>query len=108
MEELKTQAQFEHEIWQTNKPDLFIVYFTAPWCSACRRLDMNSIVIGRPNVRFYKCDSDVNQYTASFCGVRSLPTFVAFRNRKVVDQISNSSTSAIKEWLADLCVQNNL
>ena len=111
MEPLETQEQFEATIWRPEKPTntLYFVYFTANWCSACKRLNLEDIVrtnAHNPLVKYYKCDVDENDYTGPFCGVKSLPTFVAFHAGTVVDKLANSNTDVVISWLAD--VQNML
>ncbi len=99
---LQTQQQFEADIW--NSPNItqkYVVYFTADWCKACKRLNLAEIQIEakRANAIMYKCDIDVNDYTSGFCSVRTIPTFICFQGRKVLGQISNSETGLVKEWL---------
>lgn len=107
MEPLESQEQFESEIWRPDRPNpaLIVIYFTASWCSACKRLDLDTITGSAPKVKFYKCDVDENEYTSTYCGVRSLPTFIAIRHGKVIDKLSSSVTGAVKQWLADVAVQ---
>ncbi len=108
MQQLVSQEQFEGEIWRPERPNqnLVVVYFTANWCSACKRLDLDKIVAANSRIQWYKCDVDENDYTGPFCGVKSLPTFVAFHAGQVVDKLSNSSTDIVINWLND--VQNML
>lgn len=106
MEPLIDQQQFESVIWRPEKPisTLFVVYFTANWCGACKRLNLDQIraSVQNPKVKFYKCDVDENEYTGGFCGVKSLPTFVVFHKGKVMDQLSNSNTATVISWLGDV------
>lgn len=110
--ELKDQEQFESVIWRPEKPTnlLFFIYFTAKWCSACKRLNLDEILASQaanPMVYFYKCDMDENDYTGPYCGVRSMPTFVAIYKGKVLDKLSNSNTEAVKSWIRDVTVMAN-
>ena len=110
--ELKDQEQFESVIWRPEKPTnlLFFIYFTAKWCSACKRLNLDEILesqASNPMVYFYKCDMDENDYTGPYCGVRSMPTFVAIYKGKVLDKLSNSNTEAVKSWIRDVTVMAN-
>jgi thioredoxin-like negative regulator of GroEL len=104
MEILADQEQFESQIWRPERPNqnLVVVYFTAAWCGACKRLDLDKIVTSNPRIQWYKCDVDQNDYTGPFCGVKSLPTFVAFNAGTVVDKLSNSSTDNVIAWLSDV------
>jgi thioredoxin-like negative regulator of GroEL len=103
---LLNQEQFEKEIWNTepsNNNKTYIIYFTAPWCGACQRLDIPSIrsmiPASAPNTTWYKCDIDENDYTSSYCEIRQIPTFLCIRNKKVVSRITSSVNSKVYEWL---------
>ena len=99
---LQTQEQFETDIWNSaNTNQKYIVYFTADWCKACKRLNLSEIVAeGQKALAImYKCDIDYNDYTGSFCGVKTIPTFICFKGKKVMGQISNSETGLVKEWI---------
>jgi len=80
-------------------PPFAVVYFTAKWCGACKRLDLPKIVSGFPAVTFLKCDIDENDYTAGFCGIRSIPSFVAIKRGKFLETFGSSDTQAVGEWI---------
>lgn len=104
MTPLQSQEQFEGEIWTTeqNRDRLIFVYFTANWCGACKRLDLPSLIAAAPQALWYKCDVDENNYTPSFCDVKSLPTFLCFKNKRVISRISNSSNQDVTSWINTL------
>lgn len=113
MRYLMTQEEFEQLIGRqpvpegTVLPHFTVVYFTATWCGACRALDMDAIVQATPQVNWLKCDVDQNNYTPGFCGVRSIPTFLAIADGKVVGQLSNNNTQKVVAWVQTL-VEDNL
>ena len=100
---LQTQEQFEILIGRvTTKepvPSFCVVYFTAKWCGACKRLDLNKIISAAPNAFWLKCDIDENDYTAGFCGIRSIPTFLVIKDKSVVGTLGSSNTESVVEWL---------
>ena len=100
---LQTQEQFEILLGKVPTeeplPPLVLVYFTANWCKACKRLDLAQIQESLPNAVWMKCDIDLNDYTAGYCGIRSIPTFLAIQNKKVVSQLGDSRTEKVIEWL---------
>ncbi len=101
MTPLLSQQQFEEEIWNSpNTTQKYVVYFTADWCKACKRLNLPVIQAAAKQFSvIYRCDIDQNDYTGSYCGIKTIPTFICFRGRKVIGQISNSETGLVTEWL---------
>ncbi len=101
---LPNQELFER-LWNPEQPVLeghpIIIYFTAPWCGACKKLDMSFILEEFHDVSFYKCDIDENKYTPGFCGVRSIPNFVALTGpRKVEGPFQSSDTARVAAWIS--------
>ena len=74
-----------------------MIYFTANWCSACRRLDLPAIEAA-VGANWLKCDVDSNNYTAGYCGIRSIPTFLAIVDKKVVGSFGSSNTDDVIKW----------
>lgn len=83
-------------------PGSLIIYFTAKWCGACRRINMNEVEEATKHINMLKCDIDLNDYTAGFCGIRSIPTFLAIKDTKIIGQLTSADTSKILEWTAQL------
>lgn len=111
MKMLDSQNDFE-TMWLANaavdgmrKSDkTFLVYFTATWCGYCKRIDLEEVdkIAAAKGLTLWKCEHTTNDYTSGFCGVRSFPTFMAFRPKKVVDQLQSSSTEDICRWIESL------
>ena len=81
---------------------LVIVYFTANWCGACKRLDLPALMNVRPDAAWYKCDVDLNNYTPGYCGVRSIPSFQAVVKGQAVPLFGSSSNQDVARWLNSL------
>lgn len=100
---LQTQEMFEVLLGKVPTeapiPPFVIVYFTATWCKACKKLDLNEIQQIVPEATWYKCDIDRNDYTAGYCGIRSIPSFLVIQDKKVISQLSDSRTEKVVEWL---------
>lgn len=100
---LQTQEQFEQLLGrahsETPVPTFCIIYFTANWCGACKRLDLPLILKAAPGATWFKCDIDKNDYTAGYCGIRSIPTFLVIQNGKVMGTLGESRTEMVVEWL---------
>lgn len=103
---LQSQEQFENDIWTTAVPAsrTFIVYFTASWCSACKQLNLPALMTltsNNPNITWYKCDLDINDYTPAYCDVRKIPTFLCIRNKQIVSRITSSINQTVADWLQE-------
>lgn len=95
---LQTHEQFE-ELYSDPKKST-LIYFTADWCGACKRVDWEFLLEEFPDLPIYKCDVDVNKYTPGFCGVRSIPSFVMISGpRKVEGPAQMSDTAKIATWI---------
>jgi len=111
MRTFDTQLQFE-EYWKGQAEPVkpagvrasdrgFFMYFTATWCGPCRRLDIDAIeaatkAVGIP---IWKVEQTVNDYTAGYCDVRSLPTFLFVTPLKIVSKVSSSNTEEVLNWI---------
>jgi len=80
-------------------PPFVILYFTAKWCTACKRLNLQDIQDTVPTAKWLKCDIDKNDYTAGYCGIRSIPSFLVIKDKKVVSQLTDSRTEKVVDWL---------
>jgi thioredoxin-like negative regulator of GroEL len=105
MKPLISQIEFEQLIGLQEPdagvtiPDVTVVYFTASWCSACRRLDLDAIEKATPGVNWLKCDVDANNYTPGYCGVRSIPAFLMVKNKSISPVFQSSTTEKVIEWV---------
>jgi thioredoxin-like negative regulator of GroEL len=99
---LQTQAQFEELLKQgPNTKKNVVVYFTAPWCGACKRLDLDSIQIVQTDITWYKCDIDENKYTLGYCGLQTIPSFAFIKNGKFLGKFSSSNTEVVFDMIRD-------
>ena len=105
MKLLETQAEFE-TMWFGKDPSIsrWIVYFTASWCKACKKLDLDAItaVADTSGIPIFKCDETVNDYPAGYCGIRSFPTFVLFEPQLVKSTLQSSDTQTVIEWITNV------
>jgi thioredoxin 1 len=76
-------------------PRYIVVYFTATWCGPCRSVRTAELEAALPMVTWLKCDIDQNDYTAGYCGVRSIPTFLVIKDSKIVGKFSATATDMI-------------
>jgi len=83
----------------TTVPPFSVIYFTATWCGACRRLNMPALEAALPEVNWLKCDVDQNTYTGGYCNVRSIPSFIIVKNKKVSEIFQSTSNDAVEKWI---------
>jgi thioredoxin 1 len=100
-----TDASFAAEVEQGG--GLALVDFGAAWCGPCRMVapiveQLAGEYEGR--VKVGALDVDANPQTAARFNVRSLPTFLFFRDGKVVDQV----VGAVPRPLLERKIQQHL
>ena len=77
-----------------------VVYFTAPWCGACKRLDLDELELSsKSDVIWYKCDIDVNKYTLGYCGLTKIPSFAFIKDGKFIGKFTSSDTDMVIDML---------
>lgn len=116
MKHLKTQEEFEALIGRAKDANGdpisapagdSVIYFTASWCGACRRLDLNRLLVALPKVNWYKVDVDENTYTPGFCGVRAIPSFLFIKDGKVVGStLQSNDTMKVLAWIQEQVTAN--
>ncbi|NDG30438.1 thioredoxin family protein [bacterium] len=72
-----------------------VIYFTADWCGACKRIDLSHLINSLEGVRWYICDVDQNNYSAGFAGVKTIPSFLPIKNGKHQPLISTNVTDHV-------------
>ncbi len=76
-----------------------LIKYSARWCNPCKRIDMNYLVGLSDKIKWYECDVDDNDYTASFCGIKSIPAFLAIVNGQPQPLFTSSDTMAVAHWM---------
>ena len=92
---------------ELRKPGLLLVDLWAAWCGPCIR--MGPIIEGlardyQGKARVAKLNVDESPYTAAKYGVTSIPTFLIFRDGKLVDELVGSMPrqmleSRLRQWI---------
>jgi thioredoxin-like negative regulator of GroEL len=60
---------------------------------------MPALEAALPEVNWLKCDVDQNNYTGGYCGVRSIPSFIIVKNKKVSEIFQSTSNDAVEKWI---------
>ena len=103
---LLTQLQLEALLVpKDNQGKSVVVYFTAPWCGACQRLDLPKLENipaqdGSP-ITWYKCDIDVNKYSLGYCGLTKIPSFIFIKDGKFLGKFTSSDTGLVEDMLKE-------
>lgn len=95
-----TSKNFKKEVLENKKP--VMVDFFASWCGPCKMMSPIVDELSKEMERdagIFKANIEENEDLAGEYGVMSIPTFLFFKNGKVVDQASGAMP---KEKLAAL------
>jgi putative thioredoxin len=102
MTPLPSQEFFESLI-KKNPPTphdpIVIIKFGATWCGPCKRINVDMLLNLSDKIKWYECDIDENDYTPGYCGVRSIPAFLAIVNGNPQPLFTSSDTMKVAEWI---------
>jgi len=97
------ESSFDSRVIDESNNRPVLVDFWAEWCAPCRSLmPVLAKLADEYGGKFMlaKVNSDENQQLAAQFGVRSLPTVMAFKNGKAVDQFMGAlPESAVREFI---------
>ena len=97
-----TQPHLEATLSSRTPPFLIVIYFTAKWCGPCKSVNLNRVVNYRKGIDWYLCDVDENDYSAGYCQVRSVPSWLAVHRGKPLPLFQSSNDLEICRWLSTL------
>lgn len=100
------KVRFESELSsliQSNS--LVFCYFCAPWCAPCKQIEPYFSKLARRYSahRFLKCDIEENPEIANIWGVRGLPAFLIFRDRKLILTLKCPLPSDLQSTVDEEC-----
>lgn len=93
-----TDSDFEDKVLHSDRPVL--VDFWAEWCAPCKSIEPYLSELAtqyKDKVIFAKVDIDQNRVSASQYEIRSMPTFIMFKNGEQTNLLTGVSPIKIKE-----------
>ena len=69
-----------------------VFYFTAEWCGPCKQTRPIVEEMKREGFEFQIIDADYEQLLVSRLKVKSIPTFILFKDEKEIKRISGAQT----------------
>ena len=99
---LATKKDFEDAVAATKddgKP--LVIDFTATWCGPCKQIGpvYDGHVPDFPQLVMKKLDIDANAECKADAGIKSVPTFIVYKNGAEVDRLEFSSEKGLLELL---------
>lgn len=86
-----------------NDERLIVADFWAPWCGPCKSMAPSFEEAARSfplKAQFIKINTEEVQQLGGRFGIRSIPTVIAFKNNRIIDQFSGAlPASQIIAWV---------
>jgi thioredoxin-like negative regulator of GroEL len=100
---LRNHQQFQTLLHDPVKPKdldpISIIKFGATWCGPCKRIDTAQLLNLSDQIVWYECDVDDNEETSAYCGVSSIPCFMAVVNGVPQPMFQSSDTQQVIQWM---------
>lgn len=95
---LQNHQEFEQLLNQPSDP-IVMIKFGATWCGPCKRIDKDMLLGLSDKIKWYDCDLDENEDTPAYCGVSTIPCFLAIVNGVPQPLFQSSDTQKVAAWM---------
>lgn len=87
-----------------NNNDTVLVQYSASWCGNCRIMKpkFKKLAGENENVAFIIVDAEKNPESRKLANVNNLPTFAAFKNGKLVNQVQTNKVEGLIDLLNEV------
>ena len=84
--------------------DTVVVQYMAGWCGNCRLMKpkFKKLATENENATFLLVDAEKNPESRKLAKVDNLPTFAAFRNGKLVNQVQTNKFELLKDLVNEV------
>lgn len=84
--------------------DLVFVQYSAGWCGNCRVMKPKFKKFAGENedIPFVMVDAEKNPESRKLANVDNLPTFAAFRNGELVNQVQTNKMDSLKQFIDEI------
>jgi len=96
---MSLQNHEEFETLLSGKYPIARVKFGATWCGPCKRIDKDMLLSLSDKIVWYDCDLDENEETPAYCGVSTIPSFLAIVNGVPQPLFQSSDTRQVVTWM---------
>ena len=69
-----------------------VFYFTAEWCDSCKKTRPIVEEMKKEGFEFQIIDADYEQLLVKRFEIKSIPTFILFKNKKEVSRVTGAKT----------------
>ena len=89
------------------QPEYLLFYFTASWCGPCQQIKPQIIKLKEGlktnNIKFYMIDIDENDTLCEKCNIKSVPTFILFKDKQELGQCKGANIIPVAELIKPYC-----
>lgn len=90
-----------------NIDNYLFFYFTATWCGPCKRIYPSIVKLDEglkeKSITFCKVDIDENDEFCEKCNIKSVPTFIIIKDKKILGTTNGADINKVGELIKEYC-----